>query len=74
MLRYLVAFLLSVSMLAPAAVRAESRHEWNEEHENGAWRSYLRENRKKDKEWRKASKREQRNYWKWRDAHPGEFR
>jgi len=45
-----------------------SRHEWNDS-ENGAWHQYLKEHHKRDREWTKASKREQRNYWKWRDQH-----
>ncbi|HZU25006.1 MAG TPA: hypothetical protein VFA04_05765 [Bryobacteraceae bacterium] len=43
-------------------------HEWNDS-ENGAWHQYLKEHHKRDREWNRASKREQRNYWKWRDQH-----
>jgi len=43
-------------------------HQWNDG-ENEAWHRYLKERHIKDHEWEKASKREQANYWKWRDKH-----
>jgi len=46
-------------------------HEWNE-NEDKPWHEYLSEQHRKDHDWTKASKREQRNYWKWRDAHRDE--
>jgi len=76
MLRYLGALVLGVSLLGSVAVaaaddhdRAVQRHEWND-HENQYWHQYLKEHRRKDHEWEKATKKEQRNYWKWRDSHP----
>jgi len=48
--------------------RDRPRHEWNDS-ENGAWHQYLREHHKRDRDWSRASKREQRNYWKWREQH-----
>jgi hypothetical protein len=75
MLRYLVAAFLGISLLGSATVRAEepNRHEWSQEHENGAWHAYQHEHHMKAHEWEKASKKEQKAYWKWRDEHPGEF-
>jgi hypothetical protein len=49
----------------------ETTHEWNE-NEDKPWHEYLSEHHRTDHEWTKASKREQRNYWKWRDAHRDE--
>ena len=46
-------------------------HEWNE-NEDKPWHEYLTEHHRKEHGWDKASKREQRNYWKWRDAHRDE--
>ena len=45
------------------------RHEWSDS-ENSSWHQYLKEHHKKDREWTRASKRDQTNYWKWRDQHP----
>ena len=70
MVRYLAALFLSLAMLAPTVARAETMHEWNREHEDNAWRAYLKENHRKNHEWEKASKRERKSYWKWRDSHP----
>ncbi len=47
----------------------QHKHEWRDT-ENDHWHQYLKEKHIKDHEWEKASKREQANYWKWRDAHP----
>lgn len=75
MLRYLTALVLGISLLAPVAVTAQDHdrpkasHEWND-HENESWHKYLKDHHKKDHEWDKANKREQKAYWKWRDAHP----
>lgn len=75
MFRYITALVLGFSLLAPAAVTVTAQdhppahHEWNE-HENQYWHQYLKEQHKKDHDWEKASKREQKDYWKWRDAHP----
>lgn len=70
MLRYLGTLCLGVSLLAPVALMAQDHdHHWND-NENTAWHQYLREHHKKDHDWAHASKKEQRDYWKWRDAHP----
>jgi len=44
-------------------------HNWDD-HENRAWGVYLTNNHKKQREFKKASKREQNNYWNWRHSHP----
>jgi hypothetical protein len=75
MLRYLGALLLGISLLTPVKINAQDhdrdhqQHLWNE-HEDPYWHQYLKEHHKKDKDWARANKREQRDYWKWRDAHP----
>ena len=85
MFRYLTAVVLGVSLLAPAInaqdhdrdhdrddrdhAREHRIHEWNE-HEREHWHAYLKERHRRDHEWERASKREQREYWKWRDEHP----
>jgi hypothetical protein len=48
-------------------------HEWNDR-EDQAYKRYLRERRKKDHDFEKASKREQKDYWNWRHNHPDEER
>jgi hypothetical protein len=73
MTRFLTATVLSIALLAPSLARADGPREWNEEHEGAAYRSYLNEHHRKSHDWNKASKSEQRNYWKWRDAHQGEY-
>jgi hypothetical protein len=75
MLRYLAAVVLGISLMAPTVLTAQDHdrpaqtHQWND-HENEKWHEYLKEKHKKDHDWEKASKREQKAYWKWRDAHP----
>ena len=44
-------------------------HEWNE-HEERAWREYLRERRWEYRAWRRCNRDERREYWRWRDGHP----
>ncbi|HEX3681046.1 MAG TPA: hypothetical protein VHU83_00795 [Bryobacteraceae bacterium] len=71
MRRYLGTLVLGISMLAPVALIAQDhdRHTWSD-NENPTWHQYLKEHHKKDHDWGHASKREQKDYWKWRDAHP----
>ncbi len=52
-----------------AAQSDMQKHVWTDQ-EDPHWHEYLKEKRKKDHDWAKATKREQRDYWKWRDAHP----
>ncbi len=75
----LSALALSVALVTPAVVMAQQvpgvamfqdhKREFKDADEK-AWHDYLKEKRKKDHEWTKANKREQKDYWKWRDAHP----
>lgn len=44
-------------------------HNWDD-NENRAWGQYITENHKKSHEFSKANKKEQRDYWNWRHAHP----
>jgi hypothetical protein len=78
MKRLLGLTVLGLGLLAPTAVTLSAqgehhdqmaRHEWKDS-ENETWHRYLKEKRAKDHEWDHASKREQANYWKWRDKHP----
>ena len=47
---------------------ARDYHEWNER-EDQAYRRYLRENRKREREFAKANRRERQDYFKWRHRH-----
>lgn len=72
MRRLTAALVLSLGMLLPVGVAVAQdhpRHEWSDS-ENPTWHQYLKEHHKKDKEWARATKREQQAYWKWRDQHP----
>jgi hypothetical protein len=78
MSRFLAAVALSVCLMTSAAiVNAQpapapmQTHQWSDQ-EDPHWHEYLKEKHKKDHDWAKASKREQRDYWKWRDKHPDE--
>lgn len=45
-------------------------HEWNE-NENRAWRHWLQDERHITyHDWTKASRKQQRDYWRWRHEHP----
>jgi hypothetical protein len=44
-------------------------HNWDD-HENQMWHQYLTENHKKERDFQKAEKKEQADYWKWRHDHP----
>jgi hypothetical protein len=70
--------MLSGMLMAPLAIQAEQRvydpyrrdyHGWND-NENRAYRHWLvEEQHHKWHEWNRASKREQRDYWRWRHEH-----
>jgi hypothetical protein len=65
------ALILSLGLLLPMGVitaQDHPKHVWSDS-ENPAWHQYLKEQHKKDREWAKATKREQTAYWKWRDQH-----
>ena len=71
MKRILGSFVLGACLLTPVATltaQDHDRHQWND-NENPAWHQYLKERHKKDHDWSKANKREQADYWKWRDQH-----
>jgi hypothetical protein len=76
MSRFFATALLSVCLVAPGATvyaqdhdRDHQTHQWTAD-EDPHWHQYLKEHHKKDHDWAHANKREQRDYWKWRDAHP----
>jgi hypothetical protein len=77
MSRYLGLALLGVCLTIPAAIVSVQQtyaaqapqHQWSDQ-EDPHWRAYLKERHRNYHDWQKASKREQRDYWKWRDAHP----
>ena len=76
---------LSAALLIPSAISAadhnkrvvvyfdrdnRDRHEWNEREER-AYRHWLeQERRARYHNWRKANRREQQEYWRWRHANP----
>ena len=43
-------------------------HNWDD-NENRRWGLYLQENHRKDHDFRKANRKEQSEYWKWRHEH-----
>lgn len=70
MSRFLRPVALSLCLIVGSTIAvAQTKHEWND-NENTSWHQYLKERHKKDHEWAQANKREQKDYWKWRDAHP----
>jgi len=63
---------LGLGLLAPMAVAIADdhpRHEWSD-NEDPNWRQYLKERHRSYHDWGHATKKEQRAYWRWRDAHP----
>lgn len=79
MTKFLGTLALSLMLATPAAVlgqdsrRYEDKahhdsHEWNA-NEDQAYRRYLNEHHKKYRDFDKASKRDQNDYWNWRHAH-----
>jgi hypothetical protein len=78
MRRFLGVIMLSGVLMAPIAMQAEQRyydrdhrdyHAWNDD-ENRAYRHWLTEERHRHyHEWNRASRAEQRNYWRWRHEH-----
>ena len=73
MKKILSSFILGLGLLTPVATLSAQDHpmkqEWKDS-ENESWHRYLKARHIKDHEWNHASKREQANYWKWRDSHP----
>ena len=44
-------------------------HEWND-NEGRAYRYYQQQQRMKEMEWRRANRRQQTEYWRWRHNNP----
>jgi type III secretory pathway component EscR len=80
MRRFLGALMLSGVLMAPIAMQAKDDHrvydrdrrdyhQWNEA-ENRAYRHWLTEERHHQwHDWNRASRAEQREYWRWRHEH-----
>lgn len=85
MRRLLSAAMLTGVLLTPALIQAKDHdrddhryydaarrdyHEWNE-NEDRAYRHWLEHERhERYRDWRHASKRNQREYWRWRHENP----
>jgi type III secretory pathway component EscR len=82
MRRFIGALLLSGVLMAPVISQAKDRddrrvydpyrrdyHEWNENEER-AYRHWVEQERHREyRAWKHASKRDQREYWRWRHEH-----
>jgi hypothetical protein len=68
MTKFFGSLVLGVCLLVPIGTLYADEHQWNDG-ENAAWHQYLKEHHKKDHDWAKAKKKEQTDYWKWRDQH-----
>jgi type III secretory pathway component EscR len=83
MRRYLSSLLLGAALCAPVVIHAQDEyhdkryydkekkdyHEWNER-EDHAYRHWLQEERHREYHpWEKASREEQKEYWRWRHEH-----
>jgi hypothetical protein len=72
-MRFLATCVLASALLSPAALIAQDHdhqtHEWTA-NEDPHWHEYLKERKTKDHDWDHATKKEQEDYWKWRDKHP----
>jgi hypothetical protein len=82
---FLGSLFLSAALLAPMAMQARATpqavsvkvydsghkdyHQWDD-HEDHAYAQYRVEHPKVKVEFNKASKRQQKDYWNWRHAHP----
>jgi hypothetical protein len=71
MKRIASALALSIGLMVPMGVvyaQEHPKHEWSQS-EDPAWHQYLKEHHKKSHDWAKAKKKEQQDYWKWREQH-----
>jgi hypothetical protein len=74
MSKLIASLALAACLLTPAVNSfAQDRHDppahvWNDG-ESDYWHRFLKETKRKDHEWTRATKREQAAYWKWRDEH-----
>ena len=48
---------------------ARDYHEWNGNEER-AYRYYLRQQRLRERDWRRMNRRQQMEYWRWRHSNP----
>jgi hypothetical protein len=87
--RYIASFLLTAAIAAPVSIIAapvpegvtvrvydkdhKDYHNWDD-NENRAWGRYQTENHEKSREFSKANKKEQSQYWNWRHDHPDDKR
>lgn len=81
MKRFLIAVCLGGCLTVPAAIAVQDDdkrlfdqehndyHQWNAA-EDSAWRRYLSDHHRTYHDFAKASDKEQRDYWRWRHAHP----
>jgi hypothetical protein len=83
--RLISSLILAAAIVAPVAMIAapgpqavqirvydrdhKDYHNWDD-HENHAWGLYLSDNHLKAREYSKASRKDQSNYWNWRHSHP----
>ncbi len=83
--RYIVTLCLTAAVAAPAVLVAapaaqevsvkvydrdhKDYHNWND-NESRHWDMFLTENHRDHHDWKKANKKEQSEYWKWRHNHP----
>ena len=44
-------------------------HNWDD-HEDQVWHQYLKDNHRKDEDFKKAKRKDQLEYWNWRHDHP----
>jgi ABC-type uncharacterized transport system auxiliary subunit len=65
----LSAALASCSSTPQTVTVTEPEHHWDE-HENQAWHRYLAENHRQERDYARAEKQEQSDYWNWRHNHP----
>jgi hypothetical protein len=81
MKRFLTAVCLSACLTVPATLIAQQddRGFFDQEHndyhkwsaaEDSAWRRFLSDHHRTYHDFPKASEKEQRDYWRWRHAHP----
>jgi hypothetical protein len=79
--RFMSAFLLSIALMSPVAMRADEHHykryydrdhrdwhEWNER-EDRAYHRYWEERHERQLEWARLRRERQREYWRWRHEH-----
>jgi hypothetical protein len=83
---YIGSFLIGAGLIAPAGIRGEDKnhncpdngyydrdrkdcHTWDD-HEDRAYQTWEKAQRKTHREFSKLKTKEQSEYWKWRHEHP----